>query len=171
MGPSAAEKPCGSPCPTLPHLGPFICMVGSLTLSLLSSWPSDSLKPLAQAPELPVLGQLSVSFMKALKASLGLGPKSGFWEWDSAVVPMTWSGEGPFGEVADLKEEGWSLQRDLGQAFPTAVLVGHRCRGGRPGGNPLALGEGPVEEALVCRPGLIAEPGPSRTVDRESWRV
>ena len=67
--------------------------------------------------------------------------------------------------------KGGIVQRDLGQAFPTAVLVGHRWGRGRPGGDPLALGEGPVEESLVCRPGLITEPGPSCTVNRESLRV
>lgn len=74
------------------HIPPCLaCTVGLIILTLPSSQVLRVTK--AEALELLVLRQLSLSFIEAQKASLGLSPLSGFWDqsgrralWTSGLV-------------------------------------------------------------------------------------
>lgn len=56
------------------------------------------------------------------------------------------------------------MWRDPERAFQTAVLGSEMGEGS--GENLFALGEGSVEDSIVCRQGLITEPGLNSTVNR-----
>lgn len=77
---------------------------------------------------------------------------SGFWEWNSAAVTMTWSGQGATleGEVASLEDEWPSSVEKPGVGISGSSPGGSKtCEW--PGYNPFALAEEPMEESIMCR--------------------